>query len=141
MSEDWKTRLAGLGESLVSQERAEAERKAAVTAAFRTWLDRVEPRVKAAVQFGDGFGAESDYEISRFDERYPALRFRIRRPLLYYVVECRDGLILERVKEGEEAAKQSPTTLEKLEPKRFEQRLTAWVQAAAQANRKPPRRG
>lgn len=139
MGEEWKQRLAGLSKSLVSEERAEVQKKAALTVAFRSWLAQIEPVVQSAVQFGDAYGAECDYEVSRFDERYPTLRFRVRKPLLYYVVECRDGLVLERVKEGDGAPRQSVTTLDSLSPKLFEQRLTAWVQAAAQANRKPPR--
>jgi hypothetical protein len=136
--EDWKAKLEGLNKNLVQQERAEADQKAAVLKGFRQLLSDLEPIIKTAVEFGDAFGVDCTWEISRFDDRYPYLRFRILKPVLEYTVECRDGVISHQVREGLGAAKRSQTTLEALAPRYFEKRLTQWVQAAANANRRVP---
>jgi hypothetical protein len=134
---DWREKLAGLHTELRGQEQKVADVKTAVLTGFRKLLKELEPVMETAAQFGDAFGVECDYEISRFDDRYPWLRFRIKKPVLLYEVICKEGVLHERLKEGE-ATKTSTTTLEKLAPKAFEQRITAWVQAGAQANRKVP---
>lgn len=138
--DDWKSKLEGLNQNLQARERAEVEEKASVLKAFRQRLVALEPIMKGAAEFGDAFGVDALYEVSRFDQRYPFLKFIIKRPALSYAVECRDGILHERLQEGEGPAQAATTSLEALTPKRFEQRVTAWVQAAAQANRKVPGR-
>lgn len=137
---DWRDKLAGLNQSLQSKEKAVDDQKAAVLANFRKRLPELEPIMETAAQFGDAFGVDCDFEVSRFDRRYPLVRFRIKRPLLEYVVECRDGVLHESLREGEGKPKLGETTLEQLAPKRFEQRITQWVRDAAEANRRVPGR-
>lgn len=139
---DWREKLAGLSKELVAKEQAVAEQKAATLKGFRKRLDELKPVLQSVEAFGDAFGVEIDYTISRFDERYPYVEFRIRKPGLFLRIECRDGAIRERLKQGENPPKEAELTLEAITPKRFEQRVTAWMQAAAEANRKVPgRRG
>lgn len=135
---DWKAQLENLNKQLVKEEQAEFDRKAGVLKGFRNLLGQLEPIVKTAVEFGDAFGVDCAWEISRFDDRYPYLEFRVLRPVLEYRVECRDGALRERLREGLGVAREKETTLQALEPQAFEQRLTQWVQAAANANRKVP---
>lgn len=137
---DWKEKLAGLGANLNARERADQDQKAAVLAGFRKLLPQLEPVVKSAAEFGDAFGVDLTWEITRFDQRYPALRFEIKQPALTYEVECRDGVLHEKLREAGERERTGTTTLEALAPRRFEQRVTKWVQAAAEANRKVPGR-
>lgn len=135
--EDWKAKLEGLHTDLRGKEKEVADAKSAVLSAFRKLLKELEPIMENAAQFGDAFGVECDYEISRFDDRYPWVRFRIKKPVLLYEVICKEGVLHERLKQGE-VVKTGQTTLEKLNPKAYEQRVTAWVNAAAEANRKVP---
>ncbi|HEY8347103.1 MAG TPA: hypothetical protein VIL07_07485 [Symbiobacteriaceae bacterium] len=137
---DWKAQLEKLNRELLAKERAEQERKAAVLKHFRSLLDQLEPVVKTAAEFGDAFGAPCAWEISRFDDRYPFLEFRILRPPLEYRVECRDGVLWERLREGGGAAREQTTNLEALQPREFEKKIMKWVQDAANANRKVPGR-
>ncbi|MGE5674132.1 MAG: hypothetical protein ACM3XM_09605 [Mycobacterium leprae] len=135
---DWRDKLADLNRDLQNKERAEDEKKAAVLNGFRKLLSELETVCRNVGDFGDAFGVDCDYEINRFGERYPVLRFRIKKPLLAYEVACKDGVLYEQLKEGTAAPKVSRTTMEALAPKRFEERVTAWVQAAANTNRKVP---
>lgn len=135
---DWRTKLEGLNRELLAKEKNQQEEKVATLKAFRQRLLQLEAVVKTATEFGDAFGVDCEHSVSRFDERYPYLRFRIKRPALTYEVLCRDGAIVETVKEGEGAAAMATVTLESLAPKLFEKRITAWVERAANANRKVP---
>lgn len=139
---DWREKLSGLSKDLRHQEQstqqAESQAKATLLTAFRKRLTELEPLLRAASEFGDAFGVDCEYEVNRFEHRYPYLRFRILRPALLYEMECRDGAVQERVREGTARAQEGQTTLEHLTPRRFEKRLTEWVQTAAQANRKVP---
>lgn len=135
---DWKAKLEGLSKKLEAEERSESERKAALLSAFRQRLLELEPIVKAAIEFGDAFGVDAVYEVNRFHDRFPYLRFRLLRPVLEYEVTCRDGILREQLREGLGKAKVREVSLESLAPKEFEARVTQWVQAAANANRKVP---
>jgi len=135
---DWKAQLEKLNKELVKEERAEMERRANVLKGFRQLLVELEPIVKTAQEFGDAFGVDCAWQISRFDDRYPYLEFRVLRPALEYRVECRDGAIRERLREGLGKAQEREVALEDLQPRTFEKRITQWVQAAANANRKVP---
>lgn len=135
---DWKAKLEGLNQNLRAKEQAEQTEKAATLAAFRKLLAQLEPVLKSVAEFGDVFGVDCDFAISRFDDRYPYVQFRIRKPALSYQALCRDGEIHEKVKEGEQAARETLVTLQSLAPKTFEKRITDWVRAAAEANRKIP---
>ncbi len=137
---DWREKLAGLNRELQAQEKQVEEEKAAVLKGFRKRLDELKPVLENARAFGDAFGVDLTYKISRFDERYPSVELAILKPALLYRAECRDGVITERVKQGNEPAKESQVSLDSLVVKRFEQRVTAWVQSAAEANRKLPGR-
>lgn len=137
---DWRDKLAGLNQNLQAKEQAVEQQKLQVLNGFRKLLTEHERIMKGAAEFGDAFGVDCAYTISRFDQRYPSLSFRILKPVLEYVVECRDGVLEERLKEGEGRPKLSTTTLEHLAPKLFEQKVNKWVQAAAAANRKVPGR-
>lgn len=141
MMSDWRAKLAGLNEQLQAQERAEGERKAAVLKGFRRRLEELKPVLEEARAFGEAFGVDLAFHISRFDERYPYLELTILKPRLQYRVECRDGVIAERLKEGEAPVAERRVTLEDLSVKAFEQRLTGWVRTAAEANRRLPWRG
>jgi len=137
---DWREKLASLNQELQARERAEEERKASTLKGFRRWLEQVQPALEEARAFGDAFGVDLSFRISRFDERYPYLELAILKPRLQYRVECRDGVITERLKEGEAPLWQAQVSLELLDVKAFEQRLTGWVRAAAEANRRLPGR-
>lgn len=136
--DDWKAQLEKLNKKLVKEEQAEMERRAAVLKGFRQLLVQLEPIVKTAQEFGDAFGVDCAWQISRFDDRYPYLEFRVLRPALEYRVECRDGVIREHVREGLGKAQEREVAPEALQPQAFEKRVTGWVQAAANANRKMP---
>lgn len=138
--DDWKAKLEGLGKALQSQERAEQEQKAAVLAGFRKALKELEPVCRTAADFGNAFGADLTYVISRFDDRYPYLRLKIKKPLMEYEVTCREGVLFERTTEGGKPPFMRQTTLEQLQPGAFADRLNQWVQSAASANRKVPGR-
>jgi len=138
---DWRAKLAGLNQQLQAQERAEEERKAATLKGFRKRLDELKPVLEDARAFGDAFGVDLAFHISRFDERYPYLELTILKPRLQYRAECRDGAITERLKEGEAPPAEERVSLEALSVKAFEQRVTGWVRAAAEANRRLPGRG
>lgn len=135
---DWQAKLAGLNKELLAQEKAENEAKAAVLSGFRKVILELNPIAKGVIEFADAFGADCEWESDRFHDRYPWVRFRIRKPDLEYRVECRDGVIYEQIKEGPGPAKVKKSTLEAMAPKAFERRLTEWVQAAVNANRKMP---
>lgn len=137
---DWREKLAGLNKDLVAQEQRVQEQKAATLKGFRKRLDELKPVIQNAEAFGDAFGVDCDFTISRFEERYPYLEFRILKPALFLRIECRDGIIRERLKEGANPPREAEVALENLTPKRFEQRLNGWMQAAAEANRKVPGR-
>jgi len=137
---DWREKLASLNQELQARERAEEERKVSTLKGFRRWLEQVQPALEEARAFGDAFGVDLSFRISRFDERYPYLELAILKPRLQYRVECRDGVITERLKEGEAPLWQAQVSLELLDVKAFEQRLTGWVRAAAEANRRLPGR-
>jgi hypothetical protein len=136
--EDWKAKLEGLNKELLKQDREELAKRTANLAAFRKLLQQLEPVCKNVTEFGDAFGVDCAWEISRFDDRYPWLKFRILKPLLSYEVICRDGALTETLKEGTNPPKSSATTIDQLHPRPFEKRVTDWVQAAANANRKVP---
>jgi hypothetical protein len=136
--EDWKSKLEGLSKNLQAEEQSVLEQKVTVLKGFRKRLSELEPIIKTAVEFGDAFGVDCSWEISRFDDRYPRMQFRILKPVLEYHVECRDGVITERLRGGMGPATARPVTLEALDPRAFEKRITEWVQAAANANRKVP---
>jgi len=137
---DWREKLAGLNKELQAKEQAITEEKVATLKGFRKRLDEIKPVLENAKAFGDAFGVDLTYKISRFDERYPSVELAILKPALLYRAECRDGVITERVKQGTDPAREVTVTLDALAVKRFEQRVTAWVQAAAEANRKVPGR-
>lgn len=137
---DWREKLAGLNKELVAQEKVVAEGKAATLKGFRKRLEELKAPLENVEAFGEAFGVDTDFTISRFEERYPYVEFRILKPALFLRIECRDGVIRERLKEGQYPPKEAELTLESLAPKRFEQRLMAWMQAAAEANRKVPGR-
>jgi len=136
--DDWKSKLEGLNKQLQTKEKAVQDEKAASLAAFRKWLGQIEPVLKNVGMFAEAFGVDCDWGISRFDDRYPYLEFRVRKPLLAYRVLCRDGVLEESIKEGEQPPRQSRTTLEALTNRRFEERLNQWVRAAGEAGRKVP---
>lgn len=138
---DWRAKLAGLNEQLQARERAEEERRAATLKGFRRRLDELKPVLDDARTFGDAFSVDLTFHISRFDERYPYLELSILKPRLQYRVECRGGVITERLKEGEASAVEQRVSLEDLSVKAFEQRVTGWVRAAAEANRRLPWQG
>ncbi len=138
---DWKAKLEQLGAELRQQEEKEAREKAAVLKAFRKRLHDLEDIVKGAAEFGDAFGVDCSWEISRFDQRDPLLRFQIRRPALHYEVDYRDGVLHERLREGDGPVRTRRLTLQDLSPRRVEERLTGWVQRAAEANRRLPWKG
>lgn len=135
---DWKAQLEQLNKKLVKEEQVEMERRAATLKGFRQLLLELEPIVKTAQEFGDAFGVDCAWQISRYDDRYPYLEFRLLRPALEYRVECRDGEVWERLREGLGKAEEKAVTLEELQPDAFAQRITQWVQSAANANRKVP---
>lgn len=137
---DWREKLAGLNKELQAQEKVAADEKVAILKGFRKRLDELKPVLQSAEAFGDAFGVEMDYTISRFDERYPYVEFRIRKPALFLRIDCRDGVIRERLKEGDNPPREWETSLEAITPRRFEERLNGWMQGAAQANRKVPGR-
>jgi hypothetical protein len=140
--DDWKAKLAGLNQNLQAKDRAEQEqqaaRKAAGLLAFRKRLPDLEPVLQTAAEFGDAFGVDCEWEISRFDQRYPSVEFRIRKPKLTYRVECREGRLYERLAEGPGTGAETEIGLEAVTARRVQERVTAWVQAAANANRKVP---
>lgn len=136
--DDWRAKLENLSQDLRSKERAEADQKAATLMTFRKALSALEPVLKTATEFGDAFGVDCAWEISRFDDRYPYLRFKILKPVLAYEVLCKDGVLHESLKDGEGPAKANTTTMQALAPREFEKRITAWVQAAANSNRRVP---
>lgn len=138
MSNDWKTKLEALNKELLAKDREETAKRTATLTAFRKLLAQLEPVLKNVTEFGDAFGVDCAWEISRFDDRYPWLRFRILKPALTYEVICRDGALTETIREGVGNPKSEAADLEALRPRRFEERLTKWVQAAAQTNRKVP---
>lgn len=140
MADDWKAKLEGLNKELQARERVETEQRASVLKTFRQRLSELETVLKAAAEFGDAFGVDCVYEISRFDQRYPSVTVRILKPALEYKVECRDGRLFERLKRGLTAAPEQEITLDEISVKRFQERVTQWVQAAADANRKVPGR-
>lgn len=135
---DWRDKLAGLNQELQAQEHAEQEQKASVLKGFRKRLDELKPVLENAAAFGDAFGVECQWEINRFHDRYPFLHLTIKKPALDYRVECRDGVLLEVLRQGGGAPKLTETTLQKLTPKQVELRVTGWVQAAADAVRTVP---
>ena len=137
---DWREKLAALGRQLEAEERAETERKAAALKAFRTRLEVLSQVVEEARLFADAFGVDMTCRIGRFDERYPYLELSIRKPALEYRVECRDGAIWERLKEGDARATEAQVSLETMSKRAFGERVTGWVRAAAEANRKVPGR-
>lgn len=136
--EDWRTKLEGLNRDLLAKEKSQQEEKLSTLKAFRQRLVQLEAVVKTASEFGDAFGVDCEHTVSRFDDRYPYLRFRIKRPALSYEVLCKDGTIVETVKDGDSAPAMATVTLDSLSPKLFEKRITAWVERAANANRKVP---
>jgi len=138
---DWRAKLAGLNQQLQAQERAEEEQKAATLKGFRRRLDELKPVLEDARAFGDAFGVDLAFHISRFDERYPYVELAILKPRLQYRVECRDGVITARLQQGDAPPAEERLTLEDLSVKAFQQRVTGWVQAAAEANRRVPWRG
>lgn len=137
---DWREKLAGLNKELAAKEQEVAEQKLATLKGFRKRLEELKAPLQNVEAFGQAFGVETDFTISRFDERYPYVEFRILKPALFLRIECRDGLIRERLKEGQNPPKEAELKLESLAPKRFEQRLMTWMQAAAESNRKVPGR-
>jgi hypothetical protein len=137
---DWREKLASLNKELAAQEQREAEQKASILKGFRKRLEELEAPLRNIEMFGEAFGVDTVFTISRFEERYPYLEFQIRKPSLFLRIECRDGVIRERLKEGQNPPREGELTLEALAPRRFEQRLMAWMQAAAEANRKAPGR-
>lgn len=137
---DWRERLAGLNQELQAKERAVEEAKAATLKAFRKRLEELQPALQNAQAFGDAFGVDINHEISRFGDRFPYLALTIRKPALQYRVECRHGVLYERLQEGGAAGSEREVSLASLAVKSFEQRLNGWMQAAAQANRKVPGR-
>ncbi|MFZ5814461.1 MAG: hypothetical protein ACOY93_04080 [Bacillota bacterium] len=137
---DWRDKLAGLNRELQAKEQAVQEAKAATLKGFRQRLEELKPVLENAQAFGDAFGVDITFQISRFDQRYPSLALTIKKPALQLRLECRDGVIYERLQEGSGPAKEVPVPLESLAVKEFERRLTAWVQGAAEANRKLPGR-
>ena len=140
MRDDWKSKLEGLNKELLAKDREELAKRTASLKEFRKHLAALEPVLKNVTEFGDAFGVDCAWEISRFDDRYPWLKFRILKPARSYEVVCRDGALTETVREGTGAPRSTAVGVEELHPRRFEQRVTAWVQAAAEANRKVPGR-
>lgn len=136
---DWRDKLQGLQKGLQAEEKAVEDRKTAVLKAFRQQLEKLKPVFESAEQFGDAFGVDVSYEISRFDDRYPWVRFQIMRPRLEWRVECRDGVLYETVKEGQGAPRAGTLAPEGMAPAAVEKRVTAWMERAAKANRRPPR--
>lgn len=137
---DWRERLAGLNQELQAKERAVEEAKAATLKAFRKRLEELQPALENAQAFGDAFGVDLSFEISRFGDRFPSLSLTIRKPALQYRVECRHGVIYERLQQGGVAGPEREVALASLGVKGFTERLNGWVQAAAEANRKVPGR-
>jgi hypothetical protein len=136
--EDWKAKLGALGQQLAAQEAAIAQAKKERLTAFRKALKEYEGILQDAEAFGDAFGVDLSWEISRFDAQYPYLRLTIQRPLLRYELNAKDGELMEYLQEGSGKVQRRALTLEEVAPKRFAARLNEWMQAAAQANRKVP---
>jgi hypothetical protein len=138
---DWRDQLSALHQDIHRQEKAVDDKKAAIMTAFRQRLAELGPILKNVTEFGDAFGVDITWEISRFDQRYPSLSFSIHKPALTLAVECRDGLLHERFREGIRKVQERVITLDDIVPRQFEQRVTKWVEGAANANRKVPGKG
>jgi hypothetical protein len=135
---DWKSQLAALGNQLSAAEAQVAQAKKERQQAFRKALKEYESILTDAAAFGDAFGVDLTWEIARFDAQYPFLKLTIKRPLLRYEVNAKDGELTEYLQQGEGQVQRRSLTVEAIAPKRFGERLNGWIQAAAQANRKVP---
>jgi hypothetical protein len=135
---DWKSQLASLGAQLNAEEAKVVAAKTDRLQAFRKALKEYESVLQDAQSFGDAFGVDLSWEIARFDAQYPYLRLTIPKPLLRYELNAKDGELMEYLQEGSSPVQRRPQTLAAVAPKRFSERLTAWIQAAAQANRRVP---
>jgi hypothetical protein len=138
---DWRDQLSSLNQEIHRQEKAVDDKKAAIMTAFRQRLSELGPILKNVTEFGDAFGVDVNWEISRFDQRYPSLSFTIQKPALTLALECRDGLVHERFREGIGKVQERLITVDDLAVRKFEQRVTKWVEHAANANRKVPGKG
>lgn len=135
---DWKSQLSSLGAQLNAEEAKVEQAKKERLQAFRKALKEYEAVLQDAEAFGDAFGVDLSWEIARFDAQYPYVRLTIKKPLLRYELNAKDGELTEFLAEGENPVKRQPQTVAGIGPKEFGKRLTAWIQAAAQANRKVP---
>jgi hypothetical protein len=135
---DWKSKLASLGAQLNAEEAKVDAAKKDRLQAFRKALKEYETVLQDAEAFGDAFGVDLTWEIARFDSQYPYLRLTIPKPLLRYELNGKDGELMEFLQEGSSPVQRRQLTVAEVAPKKFSEKLTAWIQAAAQANRKVP---
>jgi hypothetical protein len=138
---DWKSKLESLGAQLNAADAKVEQAKKERLQAFRKALKEYETVLQDAAAFGDAFGVDLSWEIARFDAQYPYLRLTIPKPLLRYELNGKDGELMEFLQEGTSPVQKRPQTVAAIAPKQFAARLTAWIQAAAQANRKVPGKG
>lgn len=136
---DWKSQLSSLGDKLSAEDAKVTQAKKERLQAFRKALKEYETVLTDAAAFGDAFGVDLTWEIARFDAQYPYLRLTIKKPLLRYELHGKDGELTELLQEGAGSVQRRAMTVAAVTPKRFGERLTTWIQAAAQANRKVPK--
>lgn len=136
---DWKAQLSSLGDKLSAEDAKVTQAKKERLQAFRKALKEYETVLTDAAAFGDAFGVDLTWEIARFDAQYPYLKLTIKKPLLRYEVNGKDGELTELLQEGASPVKRRAMTMAAVAPKQFGERLTKWIQAAAQANRKVPK--
>ncbi|HLO02854.1 MAG TPA: hypothetical protein VK191_07100 [Symbiobacteriaceae bacterium] len=136
---DWKSQLSSLGDKLSAEDAKVTQAKKERLQALRKALKEYETVLTDAAAFGDAFGVDLTWEIARFDAQYPYLRLTIKKPLLRYELHGKDGELTELLQEGAGSVQRRAMTVAAVTPKRFGERLTKWIQAAAQANRKVPK--
>lgn len=136
---DWKSQLSSLGQQLSAEDAKAEQVKKERLQAFRKALKEYENVLTDAAAFGDAFGVDLTWEIARFDAQYPYLKLTIKKPLLRYELNGKDGTLTEFLQEGSSPVKRRAMTVEAIAPKPFAERLNKWIQAAAQANRKVPK--
>lgn len=136
---DWKSQLSSLGQKLTAEDAKLDQAKKERLQAFRKALKEYETVLTDAAAFGDAFGVDLTWEIARFDAQYPYLKLTIKKPLLRYELNGKDGELTEFLAEGGAPVKRRAMTVAAVSPKQFAERLNKWIQAAAQANRKAPK--
>src|SRR2546428_7827609 len=121
---DWQKQLASLGAQLNAEEAKVAQGKKDRLQAFRKALKEYETVLQDAASFGDAFGVDLTWEIARFDAQYPYLKLTIKKPLLRYELNAKDGELMEFQQEGTSPIQRRPMTEAASAPKKFAERLT-----------------